>query len=215
MDATSHAQRRTTATNALLCLALLWLAGNGMRITILAVPPVNSDIHDDLGMTATQVGILSGLPMVLFAAAAVPGSLLIARFGALTDLIVGLLVTSLGSALRGASDTIALLYAATVLTGLGVAVIQPAMPPLVRAWVPHRIGFATAVYTNGLLIGEVIPIALTIPLVLPMVGGSWRASFVVWSIPVAIIAMIVALLAPRNRRRFLFSTTTPRRYRAV
>ncbi len=109
MDATSRAQRQTAAaSNALLCLALLWLAGNGMRITILAVPPVISNIHDDLGMTATQVGILSGLPMVLFAAAAVPGSLLIARFGALTALIVGLLVTSLGSALRGASETISL-----------------------------------------------------------------------------------------------------------
>jgi CP family cyanate transporter-like MFS transporter len=197
MDATSQAQRQTAASNALLCLALLWLAGNGMRITILAVPPVISTIHDDLGMTATQVGILSGLPMVLFAAAAVPGSLLIARFGALSALIFGLLATALGSALRGASESLSWLYAASILTGFGVAVIQPAMPPLVRAWAPHRIGFATAVYTNGLLIGEIIPIALTIPVVLPMVAGSWRASFVVWAIPVAIIAIVIALLAPR------------------
>ena len=53
--------------------------------------------------------------------------------------------------------------------------MQPSMPPLVRAWLPDRIGFATAVYTNGLLIGEVLPVALTLPLVLPLVGGSWRA----------------------------------------
>lgn len=197
MAATSETDRQSVASNALLCLALLWLAGNGMRITILAVPPVISNIHDDLGMTATQVGILSGLPMVLFAAAAVPGSLLIARFGALGALIFGLLATSLGSALRGASETISWLYAASILTGFGVAVIQPAMPTLVRAWAPHRIGFATAVYTNGLLIGEVLPIALTIPVVLPLIAGSWRASFVVWAIPVAIIALIIALLAPR------------------
>ena len=104
MAAISETDRSVAASNTLLCLALLWLAGNGMRITILAVPPVISNIHDDLGMTATQVGILSGLPMVLFAAAAVPGSLLIARFGALAALIVGLLVTALGSALRGASE---------------------------------------------------------------------------------------------------------------
>jgi len=197
MTAGSETDRAVAASNTLLCLTLLWLAGNGMRITILAVPPVISNIHDDLGMTATQIGILSGLPMVLFAAAAVPGSLLIARFGALAALIFGLFATALGSALRGASESIAWLYAASILTGFGVAVIQPAMPPLVRAWAPRRIGFATAVYTNGLLIGEILPIALTIPIVLPMVAGSWRASFVVWAIPVAIIALIVALLAPR------------------
>ena len=40
--------------------------------------------------------------------------------------------------------------------------MQPSLPPLVRAWLPHRIGFGTAVYTNGLLIGEVLAVALTI-----------------------------------------------------
>ncbi len=143
MATTSQAARSVTAGSLVLSLALLWLAGNGMRITILAVPPVISDIHNDLGMTATQVGILSGLPIVLFAAAAVPGSLLIARLGALAALTMGLLATALGSALRGAADNLIWLYAATVLTGLGVAIIQPAMPPLVRAWAPQRIGLAT------------------------------------------------------------------------
>ena len=52
----------------------------------------------------------------------------------------------------------------------GVSIMQPALPPLVRAWFPQRIGFATAVYTNGLLIGETLAVALTIPLVLPLVG---------------------------------------------
>ncbi len=186
-----------SSRRALLCLALLWLAGNGLRLTILAPPPVISLIHADLHMSETEVGILSGIPAALFACAAVPGSLLIARFGALTALIIGLLATALGSALRGAAPDVALLYAATILTGFGVAVMQPSMPPLVRAWLPNRIGFATAVYTNGLLIGEVLPVALTLPLVLPLVGGSWRADFVVWGVPCVIIALIVALLAPK------------------
>src|SRR5215510_5372226 len=85
---------------------LLWLAGNGLRITILAVPPVIPAIRADLGMSETQVGILTGLPPVLFAASAVLGSLLIARFGALTTLIVGLLTTAAGSALRGGAPEI-------------------------------------------------------------------------------------------------------------
>ena len=92
------ADRRGTSTRQFLLLVfLLWLAGNGLRITILAVPPVIPLIRTDLGMSETQVGILTGLPPVLFACAAVLGSLLIARFGALMTLIVGLLATAAGS----------------------------------------------------------------------------------------------------------------------
>src|SRR4051812_18316031 len=98
---TSQSTMRIGLRHTILCLALLWIAGNGMRLTILAVPPIIPFIHDDLHMSETQVGILSGLPAALFACAAVPGSLLIARFGALTALIVGLLATGVGSALRG------------------------------------------------------------------------------------------------------------------
>jgi CP family cyanate transporter-like MFS transporter len=75
--------------------------------------------------------------------------------------------------------------------------MQPSLPPLVRAWFPQRIGFATAVYTTGLLIGEILAAALTIPLVLPLVNNSWRLTFIVWSIPVLVTAVLVAVYAPQ------------------
>jgi len=178
-------------------LLLLWLAGNGLRLTILAVPPVIPLIHDELNLNATQIGILTGLPSMLFAFAAVPGSLLIARLGVRSAMVVGLLLTALGGALRGALPDVAWLYAMTVATGAGVAIMQVTMPSAVRAWTPGRIGFATAVYTNGLLIGEILPVALMLPLVLPLAGGSWQWGFVIWSVPVAIIAVVVLVLAPR------------------
>jgi CP family cyanate transporter-like MFS transporter len=169
-----------------------------LRLTILAVPPVIPLIHADLHLSETQVGILSGLPMVLFAGAAIAGSLLIARLGALPALLIGLLLCAAGSAVRGIGPHLAVLYFGTVVTAFGVAVMQPALPPLVRAWVPQRVGFATAVYTNGLIIGEILPAALTIPLVLPMLRQSWQWDFVFWGIPVAIIAAIVLAFAPRT-----------------
>ena len=187
-----------TRGQVLLCILLLWLAGNGSRITILAVPPVIPLIRTELGMSETQVGILTGLPPVLFACTAVLGSLLIARFGALATLIAGLLATAAGSALRGAAPEMFSLYAATIVTGFGVAIMHPSLPPLVRTWLPHRIGFGAAVFTNGLLVGEILPVALSIPLLLPLLHDSWRASFVVWAVPVALIALILMALAPRS-----------------
>ena len=134
-------------------LSLLWLGGVGLRLTILAVPPVLALIISDLALSGTEVGILNAIPVSLFALVAVPGSLLIARVGAVRALVVGLLIAAVGSALRGFAIGAMTLFAATALMAAGVALMQPAFPPLVRQWVPRRIGFATAVYTNGLLCG--------------------------------------------------------------
>ena len=56
-------------------VSLLWLAGVGLRLPILAVPPVIATIQADLALSGTQIGILAGLPVILFGIAALPGSL--------------------------------------------------------------------------------------------------------------------------------------------
>jgi MFS transporter, CP family, cyanate transporter len=182
----------------LLSFALLWLAGAALRLTVLAVPPVVPLIHADLRLSETEIGILTGLPLLLFALAAVPGSLLIARLGAVSALAIGLLVEGVAAALRGAAPSAAWLYAATVAMGAGIAIAQPAMPPIVRAWLPDRIGLGTAIYTNGFLMGATAAAALSLPFVLPLVGGSWRLGFAVWAIPVVVAAALVPALAPRT-----------------
>src|ERR1700744_4907965 len=167
----------TTGVTDLTALTLLWLAGPGRRIPLLAVPPLIPLIHRDLQLSETEIGTLGTLPSLLLAAAAIPGSLLIARFGARAALIIGLLLVGFGSAARGAADSIGVLYLTTMIPAAGVAIMQPSMPPLVRSWLPHRVPFATAVYTNGLLVAEVIGVALTLPFMLPLASGSWRLTF--------------------------------------
>src|SRR5215510_12124268 len=164
-------------------VGLLWLAGVGLRLTILAVPPVIALIQSDLQLSGTEIGVLSGLPVILFAIAALPGSLLIARFGALPTLVAGLMIAGIASGLRGAKLDVYVLYAATIVMSAGVAIMQPSLPPLVRQWLPKRVSFGTAVYSNGLLVSETIAVMLTIPVVLPLVDGSWRWSLAVWGLP--------------------------------
>lgn len=182
-------------------IVLLWLAGNALRLTILAVPPVIAMIRDEFALSATEVGLLSSIPPALFAIAALAGSLLVARLGVRAALVGGLMLVAAGSALRGLSTSYAVLFATTILMSAGAAIMQPIMPTTVRQWLPRRIGLGTAIYTNGLLVGEVFPVLLTIPFVLPMVSGSWRSSLVFWSLPIAIIAVIVYFFAPRPDRQ--------------
>jgi CP family cyanate transporter-like MFS transporter len=88
------------------------------------------------------------------------------------------------------------LFATTVVMSAGVAIMQPIMPTAVRQWLPRRIALGTAIYTNGLLVGEIFPTVLTIPYVLPLLSSSWRLSLVFWSVPIVIIAIVIHLLAP-------------------
>lgn len=187
-----------SAGRSVTVLLLFWLVGACLRITVLAVPPVVPLLHADLHLSETAIGWLSSLPPMLFAVAAVPGALIIARFGMLPALLAGLILSAAGSAARGAFANTAWLFAATIAMGAGISIVQTVMPPLVRAWFPQRIGLATSIYTNGLLVGEVIPVGLTIPFVLPLVDQNWRWDFVVWSAPVLIIALLVKL-GMRNR----------------
>jgi MFS transporter, CP family, cyanate transporter len=180
---------------------LLWLAGLAMRMTLLVVPPVIPLIHEDLRMSETQIGLLIGLPLALFAIAAVPGSLLVARGGAKLAVTLGMVIAAVAGCLRGAAVDVWTLYAAAIATGFGIAIMQPGMPKLVHEWLPNRIGLGTVVYSNGMVIGAILPPVLTIPFILPLFGGSWRLNFFVWAVPAILIPVVFLLLSPKDTHR--------------
>src|SRR5690348_199596 len=182
-------------------LLLLWLGGVDLRLTMLAVPPLVPLIHRELHLDEKAVGALVSGPVLLLAIAAVPGSLLIAKLGVRGALLTGLGTVAVFGALRGLGPSVPVLFSATFLMGVGVAVTQPAFPSLVREWFPRRIAIATAVYSNGILIGETLPTALTTPVgVLPLVHGDWRWALAFWSVLVALSAIAIAFFAPARVR---------------
>jgi MFS transporter, CP family, cyanate transporter len=183
-------------------LLLLWLGGIDLRLTMLAVPPLIPLIHRELNLDEKAVGALVSLPVLLLAVAAVPGALLIAKLGVRGALGVGLACVAIFGALRGFGPSTPVLFSATFLMGVGVAVSQPAFPSLVREWFPRRIAVATAVYSNGILIGETVPTGLTSPVgVLPLAHGDWRWAIAVWSVVVIVSGVAIVLAAPARGPR--------------
>ena len=182
-------------------LLMLWLGGIDIRLTMLAVPPLVPLIHRDLHLDEKAVGALVSGPVLLLAIAAVPGSLLIARLGVRGALLAGLGTVAVFGALRGYGPSVPVLFTSTFLMGVGVAVTQPAFPSLVREWFPRRIAIATAVYSNGILIGETLPTAFTTPVgALPLAHGDWRWALVFWSVIVFVSAIAIAVYAPARAR---------------
>jgi MFS transporter, CP family, cyanate transporter len=180
-------------------VGVLWICGVCLRLTVLSVPPVISLIQRDLQLSGTEIGLLSGLPVVVFAILAAPGSIVIARMGIRGALLFGLSVTLAGNLLRVGVSGVWQLYATTALMSAGIAVMQPTMAAAVREWLPNRPAFGTAVYTNGLIVGEIIPVAIMLPLILPILDENWRWSLGVWSFPlIATAVAVIWFVAPSS-----------------
>jgi MFS transporter, CP family, cyanate transporter len=176
-------------------VALVAAVGFQLRAVVLAVPPVLPAIRDDLHLTFTAAGALTALPVLCLGAAAVPGAILVDRFGA--RLVVGTGTAGLGLAalLRLLPPEPAALFAFSGLMALCVAVAQPAMTVVVRAWFPAAVQRAGTVFASALGLGGLGGSVLTVHLA-TVVG--WRGSFVAWSL-LALAAGVLWLAAAPGR----------------
>lgn len=179
-----------------LTLVLLWLVGINLRTVILGVPPTLPALHQTLKLSYSAAGLLTSVPVLLMAAGAIPGAYLVSRVGARRAVAVGLALVALGATLRGALPSVALLFTFTAVLALGIAVAQPAMPSLAQAWFPTRIGRAIAVYSNGLLVGEVIAASITLPWLLTPFG--WQVALAAWALPAAIVLALWLIVTPAS-----------------
>ncbi|MDP4547920.1 MAG: MFS transporter [Marinobacter sp.] len=176
---------------------LLWLAGVYLRIPVLVAPPLAPFISDELGLTQALTGALTTLPILMLAIGAMPGSLAISRIGPRNTLALAMLIMVIGSAGRGlVPDTLTLMIASAIM-GLGVAMMQPALPALLPRWLePHHLAIGSAIYMNGMLMGEFIGAGITLPVLMPLLENSWRATLLAWSLPALLVA--AALFLPKR-----------------
>ncbi|MDO3721439.1 MFS transporter [Marinobacter sp. chi1] len=176
---------------------LLWLAGLYLRVPILVAPPLAPFISDELALSQALTGALTTLPILMLAVGAMPGSLAISRLGPRSTLALAMAVMALGSSARALAPDASSLMVASAFMGLGVAMMQPALPALLPRWLEaHHLALGTAIYMNGMLMGEFIGAGLTLPVLMPLFDQSWRATLLAWSLPALLVAG--ALYLPRR-----------------
>ncbi|MFI7493622.1 MFS transporter [Kocuria sp. M4R2S49] len=181
--------------------ALAWvvtgivLAALSLRGPIIAPTPVITQIQSDLGFSAATAGLLTGLPVLLFALITPLASKLIGRFGPEAAILVCLTGVLAGTVIRSAGPA-AVVLAGTVVIGAAIAVGNIVVPVIIRrdvSW--RRIPMVTAAYTAALNVGSMITALGTAPLA-AVVG--WRWALVAWGL--LTVAALVFWLAVARRR---------------
>ncbi len=172
---------------------LIAVVGFQLRSVIVGVPPVLPGLRDDLHLSFSAAGALSAIPVLGLGAAAVPGALLVNRFGG--RFIVGAGTIALGAAalLRLAPPVPAALFAFSALMALAVAVVQPSLVVIVRAWFPDHVQPAATAYATSLGLGGLGGAVVSVPL---LALGGWRGSFVVWGGLAFLAGLLWFALAP-------------------
>lgn len=179
-------------------LALLGvvLIAMNLRVGFVTVGPLLEDISADLHLSAGQAGVLTGLPLAMFAlfSPAAPG--LARRMGLDRALWGSLLLLTLGILGRSA-PAMGAVWAGTAVIGIGIAVLNVLVPSLVKREFPARVSQVTGVYTAvqaGVAAAAsvvVVPIAHAAP-------AGWRLALGVWA---GFGLLALAALLPWLRRR--------------
>jgi len=159
---------------------LVAVAAN-LRVGLAGVPPLAQLITTDLHLSNAAVGALTTLPVLCMGLFAPVAHWAGSRWGAAPTVFAALILATLGSALRLGGSSIPVLYLASLVVGVGIAVIGTLLPRLVKVlFPPERAGAATGLYMLALMLGATASAALSVPLA--RVLGSWQGSLASWSV---------------------------------
>ncbi len=189
------AQRGRPVGGSLL-LALIWLIAFNLQSGLVALGPVLPALVGDLGLSNAAAGVIAAVPLLMMGVMAVPGGRLADRWGASRTLTLGLALLGAGGGLRAMATGVPTLLAFSLLFGVGIGVAQPALPRLIRAAFRDRVGYATGVYTSGLIAGQVLAASISGPLLVPALG--WRGALALWGVLAAAALVPWRLLGPRD-----------------
>ena len=198
----SNDERITVTWRKVIVYVLFTLVGFNLRSVILGIPPVLPLIQHDLGLSYAATGLLTALPVLMLGVGAWPAGLLAERIGGRACVSIGLALLGAGALLRALWPSAVSLFLFTLLLSLGITLSQTAMPVLARRWFPTQIGFVSALFTDGLIIGESVAAGATAPIMVQLLGrDAWSATFVLWGIPVLGLLALWLWLTPSQPAR--------------
>lgn len=162
--------RRRWFVLGLLCL--LALVNNIDRLTLSIAAPA---MQSELGISATQIGLLGSAFSLLYAFGQLPSGWFVDRFGPRTLLSVSVAVWSAATAAMGVSHTLGAFVFARAALGAAEAPSLPATNKIVTQWFPKREqGIANASWDAALKVG---PAFLTFAMIWVVSELGWRTMY--------------------------------------
>ncbi|MEV4529484.1 MFS transporter [Streptosporangium sp. NPDC049304] len=178
----------TTGSLAWLLVLGIVLAALNLRTAVTSVGPVLDQITSGLGMTAVGAGLLTTLPVLIFASVGAVTPALAVRVGEHRLLLLALIVLGAGLLIRSMVGSAEVFLYSSALALSGGAVGNVLIPSLIKRHFPGRAGTMTTVYTTALAVGTMLAAAATVP-IQRATDGNWHIALGVWGALAAVAAI--------------------------
>lgn len=190
----AQVQQQPVARPWLLLLGLVLVALN-LRPALSSMAPVLGQVSAGLGLTGSEAGLLTTLPVLCLGLFAPLAPILACRFGG-ERVILGILFTlALGILVRSTLG-VAGVFLGSLMAGASIGIIGVLLPGIVKRDFPRHAGTLTGVYTMALCLGAAMAAGATVPLATRF-DGSWAMGLGFWLVP-ALLAMLVWLPQARQ-----------------
>ncbi|MBL6503725.1 MFS transporter [Streptococcus suis] len=177
-------------------IAGIVMLGVVMRAPFTALPAILTDVAAGLGVEVSSLGILTSIPLIMFALCSSLAPRLAAKFGMEKLMALVLLVMVLGSGMRVLN--LPALYIGTMLVGATIAFINVLLPSLVTANFPKKIGLYTTIYITLMGVAATVASMIAVPIVS---SSSWEF-FILLITGLVFMAFLIWLPNVKNNHRF-------------
>lgn len=165
----------TTARHqGLLLLPGILLIAATLRVTFTAIAPLLDDLRHDYGLSTAQTGILTTLPLIMFALVSPLAAGISRKAGTERSLFLAMLVICLGIGLRSGGNLV-WLYTGTAIIGCGIALGNVLLPALIKQRFADSVARMTGRYSLTMGIAAAIGSVLIVPIA--QAGLGWRGAF--------------------------------------
>jgi CP family cyanate transporter-like MFS transporter len=189
-------------------VAALILIGTALRTQALIIGPLVGDVQAELGMSHGIAGLLGTIPVLCMGFLAPLGPVLSGSIGPRLGAAICVVFIGVFGVLRAFAPESITVLVATVGVGIGMAVIGPILPSIVRERLPGSPAAGTGAYVTGLVLGATATALVAVPLADAF--GGWRASFAIVS-SVAFVSLAAWLvLMPRDHGHVRSAPQRPR-----
>jgi MFS family permease len=191
------------AIAVVIMLGLLYVVSQFVRNSVSVIAP---NLADEIGLSPIQIGLLSSIYFLCFAATQLPLGVALDRFGPKRCMLVAIGCTILGCVMFAMADRASSLVGARAVLGFGTAPFLVAPVALYARWfAPERFSTFAGIHLG---LGSLGALIATAPLAFATASIGWRATFLGVGACAAVLGVLVWLIVTDDPPGV---TTTPRR----
>ncbi|WP_411679104.1 MFS transporter [Clostridium thailandense] len=179
---------KTKVISPTLILIILTLAATGATICMNKVSPIMPVLMKDLKIGAAQGGLLISVFSVIGAFFAIPGGIIVQKFGTRKSGIISLMALIVGSLVGTYTTSFTPLLVTRIIEGVGMALLSICGPVVISmTFSPEKRGGAMGIFTTYAMIGQLVMLFIAPPL-----AGNYGWKGVWWFATIYAIVFLIA-----------------------